>query len=361
MKIGRCGIWVVLSLLAPTCFAGWLDLEIEDVLQSNAATAPDALGCVGDDQEDSEEEVSAGGDTSYDEACSDNVEAAQRSLDRYTVTFRDWNGEVLYEQAVAHGENAIAPADPTREGYTFVGWNTGYDCVTADTIVSPIYEINSYTVTFKDWDGDLIFAETYFYGDAVTVPSGPARESDGVNTYSFAAWDSEVSAICVADATYTATYTATRIACGYCGEKDHVIKRCAKKSVAGGAVGRWSIPSVGVNVACFDSTAQSVCDAKDSACYFTLGSQKVIGDHQNQGFGAIKECEVGAVAYMDAGDDARKYVCTGVIQGHNIETDMTDADGNSIADMNPGGITCYTCNDNWRNITIVFFVPANES
>ena len=41
-----------------------------------------------------------------------------------------------------------------------------------------------------------------------------------------------------------------------------------------------------------------------------------------------------------------------------MESGITDDAGNSIEyGCNPGGITCYTCNDNWQNIFIVLFSP----
>jgi len=152
--------------------------------------------------------------------------------------------------------------------------------------------------------------------------------------------------------------TVKPIICDYCGAEGHTKSYCAKRAVANGAAGRWKIPGVGVNVACYYSASQSVCDARDSACYFEYGSQMVIADHVNQGFNAIKSCSVGTVAYMDTGNGMQKYVCTGIIKGHNTGPQLTDADYNDIWSMNPGGITCYTCNDCWQNITIVFFQPA---
>ena len=44
----------------------------------------------------------------------------------YTVTFVDWNGTVLKTETVEEGASAIAPSNPTRDGYTFVGWNKGF-------------------------------------------------------------------------------------------------------------------------------------------------------------------------------------------------------------------------------------------
>ena len=58
----------------------------------------------------------------------------------YSVTFTDWEGTVLSTQQVLHGSAATAPANPTREGYTFVGWDKPFDCITADTVVTAVYE-----------------------------------------------------------------------------------------------------------------------------------------------------------------------------------------------------------------------------
>ncbi|MGN0787259.1 MAG: lectin-like protein [Christensenellales bacterium] len=58
----------------------------------------------------------------------------------YSVTFTDWDGTVLSTQQVLHGSAATAPANPTREGYTFVGWDKPFDCITADTVVTAVYE-----------------------------------------------------------------------------------------------------------------------------------------------------------------------------------------------------------------------------
>jgi hypothetical protein len=58
----------------------------------------------------------------------------------YTVTFKDWDGTVLKTETVASGKSATAPAAPSREGYTFIGWDKSFDSVTSDLIVTALYE-----------------------------------------------------------------------------------------------------------------------------------------------------------------------------------------------------------------------------
>ena len=64
------------------------------------------------------------------------------------VTFLDWNEDILDTQLVACGSGAVAPDDPVREGYTFIGWDKDFSNVTDNMIVTAQYEINIYTVSF---------------------------------------------------------------------------------------------------------------------------------------------------------------------------------------------------------------------
>ena len=58
----------------------------------------------------------------------------------YTVTFKDWDGTVLKTETVAAGKSATAPVAPTREGYTFIGWDKDFSNVTGNLTVTAQYE-----------------------------------------------------------------------------------------------------------------------------------------------------------------------------------------------------------------------------
>ena len=118
--------------------------------------------------------------------CRFNSSVASKSVTvtKHTVTFKDWNGSVLKTQSVFHGGAATAPANPTRTGYTFTGWDKAFNNVTADLVVTAQYSINTYTVTFKDWNGTVLKTQQVQYGGAATAPANPTRAG-----YTFTGWD----------------------------------------------------------------------------------------------------------------------------------------------------------------------------
>ena len=122
-------------------------------------------------------------------------------------------------------------------------------------------------------------------------------------------------------------------------------------------VGRFAVPSVGINVGCYNSGAQATVDASDSAAYFHEDGHMMIADHVDQSFSSLKSTSVGAKATLTANGTTKEYTCVGKINGHNTGTAITDADYNSISSYYPGALVAYTCNGNWNNITIVFFMP----
>lgn len=59
---------------------------------------------------------------------------------RLTVNFYNYDGTIVSTQKVDPGASAMAPADPTREGYKFTGWLPAYTNITKDTDVFAQYE-----------------------------------------------------------------------------------------------------------------------------------------------------------------------------------------------------------------------------
>ena len=64
----------------------------------------------------------------------------EESARTYTVVFQNWDHTLLSEQQVEYGKSAVAPEDPTREGYTFKGWDREFDNILADMTVTALFE-----------------------------------------------------------------------------------------------------------------------------------------------------------------------------------------------------------------------------
>uniref|UniRef100_UPI00188DD096 InlB B-repeat-containing protein n=1 Tax=Aliidiomarina indica TaxID=2749147 RepID=UPI00188DD096 len=150
-----------------------------------------------------------GWDTSFAEITNDLTVTAQYTINSYTVAFQDHDGTVLDTQSVEHGSGATAPADPTRTGYTFTGWDTSFAEITNDLTVTAQYTINSYTVTFQDHDGTVLDTQSVEHGSGATAPADPVRTD-----YTFTGWDpsdfSEITGALTVTAQYAInTYTVT--------------------------------------------------------------------------------------------------------------------------------------------------------
>jgi streptogramin lyase len=97
--------------------------------------------------------------------------------DEYTVTFLDWDGAVLVERIVLHKEDAEPPQDPERTGYTFTGWDVDFSSVTRDLTVTAQYSINYYNVIFADHDSTVLDTQSIAYLHAALAPDNPERGS----------------------------------------------------------------------------------------------------------------------------------------------------------------------------------------
>ena len=132
-------------------FAGWVDAE------GNAAVFPEYMDAK-------------------------NYEfTATWTVNNYTVT---WNvdGEIT-TATVAYGAEIVAPAAPTKEGYTFAGWEgytEGMTMPANGVEFAATWTVNNYTVTWNI-DGKTT-VDTYAYGATIVVPEA-TKEG-----YTFTGW-----------------------------------------------------------------------------------------------------------------------------------------------------------------------------
>lgn len=113
------------------------------------------------------------------------------TINSYTVTFMDGK-TVLKPEKVQHGSAATAPEVPEKDGKTFKGWDKPFDNVTSDLTINAVYDVDTFTVTFKDGD-TVLETQTVEYEAAATAPD-TARLSPPEGMH-FAKWDKDFSKV----------------------------------------------------------------------------------------------------------------------------------------------------------------------
>ena len=114
---------------------------------------------------------------------------AKWAANTYTITFDTAGGSEIAPITQDYGTVITAPEAPTREGYTFIGWDKGIPTTmpAENMTVTAQWEINQYTITFDTAGGSEIAPITQDYGTAITAPADPTREG-----YTFIGWDQEI-------------------------------------------------------------------------------------------------------------------------------------------------------------------------
>ena len=133
---------------------------------------------------------------------------AQWEINRYTITFDTAGGSEIAPITQDYGTNITAPANPTRKGYTFKGWDKEIpETMPAENMtVKAQWEINQYAITFDTNGGSEIAPITQDYGTAITAPADPTREG-----YTFIGWDRDIPEIMPAEnITVTAQWEINR-------------------------------------------------------------------------------------------------------------------------------------------------------
>ena len=142
-------------------------LSTQNIAYGDAAVAPEAPAMEG--------YIFIGWDKEFG-CITDTMTVTARYAIARTVAFVDWDGTVLSTQVVADGNSATAPEVPEREGYTFTGWDVEFTSVTENITVTAQYDIKKYSVVFCDWDGSVISEQVVEHGEAAIAPPDPARE-----------------------------------------------------------------------------------------------------------------------------------------------------------------------------------------
>ena len=138
---------------------------------------------------------------------------AKWEINQYTITFDTAGGSEIAPITQDYGTAITAPADPTREGYTFTGWDTAIPATMPahNMTITAQWTVNQYTITFDTDGGSEVAPITQDYGSAITAPAAPTREG-----YTFTGWDKTIPATMPAgDMTITAQWTVNQYTITY--------------------------------------------------------------------------------------------------------------------------------------------------
>ena len=122
------------------------------------------------------------------------------TINQYTVTVKV-DGEVFKTLTQDYGSTISIPAAPTKEGYSFSGWQNVVKTVPAEDVVYEAnFTVNQYTLKFVA-DGIVVSEKSMDYGSTINIPQAPAKEG-----YSFMSWGNVAETMPAKNITYTAEY-----------------------------------------------------------------------------------------------------------------------------------------------------------
>lgn len=102
---------------------------------------------------------------------------AKWQLNQYTITFDTAGGSEVPSITQDYGTAITPPAAPTKTGYTFAGWDKTIPSTmpAEDMTLTAKWQVNQYTITFKPENGgeDIVIKQDY--GTAITAPANPTK------------------------------------------------------------------------------------------------------------------------------------------------------------------------------------------
>ena len=119
------------------------------------------------------------------------LKAKWKEVITYTVKFNSDGGTPITTQTIIEGNKATKPANPTKQGFTFVEWQLNdatYDFntpVTGNIELKAVWEKEKakFTVTFNSDGGSTVASQTVTEGNKATKPANPTK-----NGWTFKAW-----------------------------------------------------------------------------------------------------------------------------------------------------------------------------
>ena len=126
---------------------------------------------------------------------------AQWQINNYTITYLV-DGEEYKTSSVTYGTNLTPEEEPTREGYTFSGWNGLPETMPAeDVVVTGTFIINQYLLTYI-LDGEEYKSYEIDYNTALTPEPVPVKKG-----MTFSGWGEIPETMPAHDLTLTGSYS----------------------------------------------------------------------------------------------------------------------------------------------------------
>ena len=99
-------------------------------------------------------------------------------INQYTITFNTDGGSTVAPITQNYGTTVTAPTAPTKTGYTFTGWSAEVPTTmpAENVTLTAQWTVNQYTITFDTAGGNAIDPITQDYGTAVVAPANPTKD-----------------------------------------------------------------------------------------------------------------------------------------------------------------------------------------
>ena len=121
---------------------------------------------------------------------------AKWNINIYTLQFQDDDGTVLQTTAYQYQADLSSVLSPvvTKAGYHFLDWDISLPLTMPanNLVLTAMYAINQYTITFDSKGGSLVFDIALNYGTPVTQPCNPTKSG-----FTFGGWylDTEIMVV----------------------------------------------------------------------------------------------------------------------------------------------------------------------
>ena len=138
----------------------------------------------------------------------------EQRFNKTTIFFNTDGGSNIAPIVQLCGTKVTPPADPSKPGFIFVGWDKEIPTTmpSEDVTISATWEVSSYTVIWVDDDGTVLERdEGLSYGETPTYNGEkPYKAATTEYSYIFKGWTPSVGSV-TGNTTYTAVYDSIKI------------------------------------------------------------------------------------------------------------------------------------------------------